>query len=210
MGRMAKVVALKEEGTHPPGEGMLAGFARIRGVRSSADVALVAQDHPDVVLIDAGMPTLEARDIVQALQYKLSHAVIMLVDFEQSPGRLRRQLGELATVVSPRRAVILDIARIARILGTSQEALSRILNVSARTAHRWMNGTHPRPKPELERLTHLVSLLLETLPGEDAIRSYLNHPNPSFGGDAPMSLLLRGEFDRVEADLQALREGVYV
>ncbi len=206
----SKVVALKEEGTHPPGEGMLARFARIRTVKSSADAHLAAMDHPDVVLIDISMPTLEAQDIVEALREKLSRAVIMLVDFEQPPGRLRRQLSDLATAVAPRRPVKLDIPRIGRILGTSQEALSRILNVSTKTAHRWMRGTRPRPKPELEKLFHLISLLLESLPSDDSIRGYLNHPNPSLSGETPMSVLIRGEFDRVEADIQALREGVYV
>ncbi len=210
MSGISKVVALKEEGTHPPGEGMLARFARIRSIKSGADACLVAEDHPDLVLIDICMPTLEAQDIIEALREKLSHAVIVLIDFEQPPGRLRRQLSNVATVVAPRLTVKLDIPRISRILGTSQEALSRILNVSTKTAHRWMNGTRPRPKPELERLSHYVSLLLESLPSEDSIRSYLNHPNPSLNGDAPMNLLVRAEFDRVEADLQALREGVYV
>jgi len=62
----------------------------------------------------------------------------------------------------------------------------------------------------LERLSHVVSLLLETLPNEDAIRSYLNHPNRSFHGDTPMNLLVRGEFDRVVGDIEAMREGVCV
>ncbi len=154
------------------------------------------------------MPTLEAQDVIDALRHERSEAVVMLVDFKQSPGRLRRQLDRLATAVVPPSAMNLDIPRIARILRTSQEGLSRILNVSTKTTHRWMKGTRPRPKPELERLSRIVSLLLESLPTEDAIRSYLNHP--SFNGDAPMSVLVRGEFDRVAADIEALREGVYV
>lgn len=210
MSRMAKVVAVKKEGTHPPTEGILARFARIRPVKSGADASLLAKEQPEVVLIDIRMPTLEAQEILQALRSKLANAVILLLDFEQSPGRLRRQLVHLATAVAPHRAARLNIPRIARLLGTSQEALSRILNVSTKTAHRWMKGTRPRPKPELERLSQIVSLLLESLPSEEAVRDYLNHPNPSFKGDTPVSLLARGEFDRVDGDIQALREGVYV
>ena len=210
MAHISKVVAVKEEGTHPPAEGMLARFARIQAVKSRADAFMVTKGHPDVVLIDICMPTLEAHDIVEALRGQLSHAVIIFVDLEQPPGRLRRQLSHLATLVGPHQGKTLDILRITRILQTSQEGLSRILNVSAKTAHRWMKGTRPRPKPELERLSQVVSLLLETLPNEDAIRSYLNHPNPSFDGDTPMNLLVRGEFDRVAADIEAVREGVYV
>jgi DNA-binding NarL/FixJ family response regulator len=203
-------VAVKKEGTHPPAEGILAGFARIRPVKSGADASLLAKEQPDVVLIDIRMATSEAQEILQALSKKLANAVILFLDFEQSPSRLRRQLVHLATAVVPHRAAHLDIPRLARLLGTSQEGLSRILNVSTKTAHRWMKGTRPRPKPELERLSQIVSLLLESLPNEGAIRDYLNHPNPSFKGDTPMSLLVRGEFERVDADIQALREGVYV
>jgi DNA-binding NarL/FixJ family response regulator len=210
MAAISKVIVLKEDGTHPPAEGILSGFARIQAVKSRDDALVVAKAHPEVVLIDIGMPTLQAHDIVEALRGQLSHAVIMLVDFEQSPARLRRQLSHLAMLVAPHHGGRLDIPRIARILHTSQEGLSRILNVSARTAHRWMKGTRPRPKPELERLSQVVSLLLQTLPNENAIRGYLNHRNPSFGGDTPMSLLVRGEFDRVAADIEAMREGVYV
>src|SRR2546430_6714203 len=43
MAGLSKVVAVKEEGTHPPTEGILARFAEIRGVRSSADALLVAK-----------------------------------------------------------------------------------------------------------------------------------------------------------------------
>lgn len=210
MSDRAKVVAVKEEGTHPPTEGILARFARIRPVKSGADALLLAKDQPDLVLIDIRMPTLESQEIVEALRNKLANAVILLLDFDQSPSKLRRQLTHLATTVTPHRTAHLGIPRIARLLGTSQEALSRILSVSTRTAHRWMKGTRPRPKPELARVSQIVSLLLESLPNEDAIRDYLNHPNPSFKGETPMSLLIRGEFDRVESDIQALREGVYV
>lgn len=210
MAAMSKVVALKEEGTHPPTEGLLARFAQIHAIKSPGDAFRVAKLHPDIVLVDIRMPTLEARDIVEALRDQGPPAVIMLVDFEQAPGKLRRQLRHLTTVVAPHHGGTLDIRRIARILPTSQEGLGRILNVSTKTAHRWMKGARPRPKRELEWLSQIISLLLETLPNEDAIRRYLTHPNPSFNGGTPMNLLLQGEFDRVAADIQAVQEGVYI
>jgi DNA-binding NarL/FixJ family response regulator len=203
-------VALKEEGTHPPTEGILARFAEVHGITSQADASVVVKKHPDIVLIDTGMPTLETESVVEAIKRQHSNAVIMLVDFTQPPSRLRRQLSQLATAVSSHPTRRLSLANMVRLLQVSQESLSRILNVSARTAHRWMKGTRPRPKPELKRLHELVSLLIEVLPNEDAIRSYLNHPNPSLDGQTPMNLLVRGEFDRVAADIQALREGVYL
>ena len=98
----------------------------------------------------------------------------------------------------------------ARLLGVSQESFARILNVSSRTAHRWLKGARPRPRAELNRLESIVSRLEETLPGPEAIRSYLNHPNPNLAGERPVDLLVRRDFDRVESDLRAIQEGVYL
>jgi hypothetical protein len=85
-----------------------------------------------------------------------------------------------------------------------------MLNVSARTAHRWLKGTRPRRTQELERLLEVVALLEQTLPSDNAVRSYLYHANQTLRGEKPIDLLIRGEFDRVAADLQAVQEGVYV
>jgi hypothetical protein len=56
----------------------------------------------------------------------------------------------------------------------------------------------------------LLELLIDTLNTERAIKEYLYHRNPSFEGAMPIILVKRREFDRVVADLLALREGVYV
>jgi DNA-binding NarL/FixJ family response regulator len=206
----SRVLTLKGEGTHPPGEAVLARFAEVRSIRSQADLAAIGGERADLVLVDTQMPALEGRAALEAVRAQYSDAVIMLVDFKQPPARLRRQLSLLASTVLPQSPRKPNIPAIVRTLRVSQEALGRILNVSGRTAHRWMKGTRPRPKPELERLTHIVMMLQETLPNADAIGSYLQHPNPSFNGDTPIHLLLRREFDRVEADLLAIREGVFI
>jgi uncharacterized protein (DUF2384 family) len=210
MASLPTVIALKQAGTTPPAEGVLERFARIQPIRSPKDAAPVVRQGPDLVLIDSRMPALKLRDLVQKIHAKSPKTVIMLLDFKQPPGALRHQLSQLATLVAPHRSKPLKIPRITRILNTSQEGLSRILNVSTKTAHRWMSGTRPRPKPELTRLSELMAQLLDTLPSDAAARDYLNHPNPSFNGETPVSLLTRGEFDRIEADLQALKEGVYL
>ena len=59
-------------------------------------------------------------------------------------------------------------------------------------------------------LLEVVALLEQALPNDDAIRSYLYHSNPTLQGEKPIDLLVRGDFDRVSADLQAVRDGVYV
>ena len=210
MASLPTVIALKEAGTTPPAEGLLARFARIQAIRSPEDAAPLAKQGPDLVLIDSRMPAPKLRDIVQKIREQSPKTVIMLIDFKQPPGALRHQLNQLATLVAPHRGKPLNISRMTRILDTSQEGLSRILHVSTKTAHRWMNGTRPRPKLELTRLSQLMTQLLDTVPSEDSARDYLNHPNPSFNGETPMTLLTRGEFDRIEADLLALKEGVYL
>jgi CheY-like chemotaxis protein len=206
----SRVLALKGEGTHPPSEGMLARFAEVHSIGSRADLQALGGVRADLVLVDMRMPVMEGRAAVEAVRAQYSDAMIILVDFKQPPAQLRRQLTLLAEAVSPLPSRMPNIPSIVRTLGVTQETLGRILDVSGRTAHRWMKGTRPRPKPELERLRRVVVMLQETLPNDVAIKNYLQHPNPSFGGDTPMTVLMRREFDRVEGDLQAVREGVFL
>ncbi len=141
---------------------------------------------------------------------RTDHPLVVLSDWTDEPHRLLGRLAQLRGVnkqTGSRKAGIREIARLA---GVSQETLGRILGVSARTTHRWLKGARARPTPELEKLRRLLSILKETLPTKDAIHSYLHHPHPNFGGKTPTDLLLRGEFERVEADLLAVQEGVYV
>ena|ERR1035438_5065867 len=83
-----------------------------------------------------------------------------------------------------------DTAEIARALGVSEEVVSRI------------PGGHDN------RLAEVISLLQRSLPHNLAL-DYLNHSNPNLSSEKPIALLLRGESDRVEADLLALLQGVY-
>ncbi len=206
-----KAVALKEEGTHPPGEGVLARFAQVRAIRSLQDVERVSEEGPDIVLVDLDMPHLAADAVLQKLRRSSCHTpVFVCLHFKTQPARFLKQLAGLTNMGAGRRPRSPNISHALRLLAVSQEALARSLNVSARTAHRWLKGTRPRPKPELDRLLEIVSLLEQTLPNAETIRSYLNHSNPSLSGEKPIDLVIRGEFDRVAADLQAVQEGVYV
>ena len=209
---MARILALKEEGTHPPVEGMLSKFAEIHGIRRPAGTGFLAGKRFDIVLIDASIPRVDSEKLIETFQNVEwpSRPAILLLDFKESPARLRRRLNELSKLGLPSEARPPDLRKVVQLLDVSQESLARILNVSSKTVQRWLKGTRPRHKPELERLQRVSSLLLETLNSEHAIRGYLNHPNPSLGGEMPITLLTRGEFDRVEGDLQAIREGVYV
>lgn len=209
---MANILALKEEGTCPPMEGMLSKFAEIRGIRSTKDAAALATKRFDILLIDTSMPDIEVQDLVEALQSNesRSRSAILLIDFSEPPSELRRHLDQLANLSLGAMSKPPGLKTTVRLLQVSQESLARMLHVSSRTVHRWLRKTLPRHNPELQRLQRIVELLIDTLNTERAIQQYLNHPNPSLGGEMPIALLTRGEFDRVEADLQSLREGVYV
>lgn len=205
-----RAVALKGEGTHPPSEGVLARFAEVRSIRSLRDLEKVKEERPDIVLMDLRMPHLDGKEAVEVLRQSRPAPVLVLFDSQMQPTILLKHLNSLGTLKATRHSRSPSLSQIVRLLGVSQEVLSRILNVSARTAHRWLKGTRPRRTRELNRLLEVAALLEQTLPNDDAIRSYLCHANPALQGEKPIDLLIRGEFDRVAADLHAVQEGVYV
>jgi transcriptional regulator with XRE-family HTH domain len=205
-----RAVALKEEGTHPPSEGILARFAEIRPIGSLRDLERVKEERPDIVLMDVRMPDVDGKEAVEVLRQSRLAPVLVLFDSKMQPTILLKHLNSLGTLKATRHGRPPSLSHIVRMLGVSQEVLSRILNVSARTAHRWLKGTRPRRTRELDRLLEIVALLERTFPNDEAIRSYLYHDNPTFRGEKPIDLLIRGDFDRVLGDLQAVQEGVYV
>src|SRR5437867_1276832 len=93
---MANILALKEQGTAPPLEGMLSKFAEVREIGSTKDAALLMQRPFDIVLVDTSMPRIEPQDLVQALQMteSTSRSAILLIDFNEPPSELRRHLGQ--------------------------------------------------------------------------------------------------------------------
>jgi CheY-like chemotaxis protein len=209
---MANVLALKEAGTSPPAQGMLSKFAEIHEIRSTKEVTALANRRFDILLIDTSMPRIEPQRLVQALRSTglRSRPVILLLDFNEPPAALRRRLDHLAKLDSRAVGKPLDLRTTVRLLRISQETLARMLHVSSRTAHRWLHKARPRRSPELQRLQRTADLLVNTLGTEHAIQQYLNQPNVSLDGQMPITFLTRGEFDRVDADLESIREGVYV
>lgn len=206
-----KAIALKEEGTHPPAEGILARFAEVFAIRSLRDVEKVEDERPDIILMDLDMPHLDGKEVLRVLSQSRPHtSVFVCLHFNTQPAKFLKQLAGLAGIRPTLRPRSSSLSHLVRLLGLSQEGLARMLNVSSRTAHRWLKGTRPRARPELDRLLEIVSLLEQNLPNGEAIRSYLCHPNPNLAGERPVDLMFRREFDRVTADLQALQEGVYV
>lgn len=203
-----KVIALKEEGSFPRAEGILARFAAVYAIRSAQDIGLVVQARPRVVLLDIAMAHIDANDVLRALrQYKIQPVV--LLNYSQQPSEVLNQIRQLADLRARPGSSSARIGHIARVLQLSQESLARVLDVSSKTVHRWLKGTKPKSSSELVQLSRLVSLLEDTFPTEGAIQNYLNRPNPSLSGERPLDLLMRGEYERIEADLNAIQEGVY-
>jgi len=156
------------------------------------------------------MPRVEGKDAVEVLRQSQPAPVVVLFDSKMQPTILLKHLNSLGTLKASRHRRPPSLSQVTRILGVSQELLSRILNVSARTAHRWLKGTRPRRTRELDSLLEIVVLLQQTLPNDEAIRSYLYHANPTLDGKKPIDALIERDFARVSADLQAVQEGVYV
>ena len=202
----ARIALLKEEGTYPPAEGLLSSFAEIVPLGSLRDVAKLADAGRDIVLVDISMPSFDATDILKALQAGRNRPLVVLFHSAEQPSRLLSRLRQLGRIGEARPR---SLKHALRVLGVSQEAMARILGVSSRTVHRWLKGARPRRNPRVENLLRLVAVLEDVLPTPEGILSYLHHPNPSFNSESPYQLLLRGDSERIEGNLQALAEGVY-
>jgi len=205
-----KAIALKEEGTRPPAEGVLRRFANVRIIRSLRDVQKVKEEKPDIVLMDLSMPHFSGQEVLKVLSQSHHIPVFICFDSKIQPTALLKHLTSLGSIRVKQRSRAAGLSEMIKLLGISQEVLGRMLNVSSRTVHRWLKSSHPKRNPELERLLGIVALLERTLPTTDAIHTYLYHANPGLGGIRPIDLLTRGDFDRVSSDLQAIQEGVYV
>lgn len=205
-----KVIALKEEGSSPHAEGVLAGYAEVHGIRSAADVRLLVRSKPRIVLLDLAMAYVDANDVLRVLREHKVQPVVLL-NYGQQPSEVLQQIRQLASLRVAPRVSPASLGHIARLLQLSQESLARVLHVSSKTVQRWLRGKRPRPRPrpELVQLARLTSMLEDTFPTQEAVQNYLNRPNPALSGEKPLALLLRGEYERLEADLQAIQEGVY-
>lgn len=206
----AKVVVVKQAGSHPPTEGVLAEFADIYEFNTMDDVNAIANMGTEVILLDVNMPALDPNKILDLLRERPHNlSLVMLYDSEEAPTKILASLRRLGAL-QKKRGRPPTIRHIINTIGIAQERLGRILNVSSRTINRWLSKTsQPKMTPELDKLLQIVAALEKTLPDRASIRRYLNYPNPNLKDEKPIDLLLRGEFVQVEDDLEAIQEGVY-
>lgn len=206
----SKILLVKEDGTHPPSEGILARFARTHTVRSMRDLAELENTDSDIVFVLGTMPRDKSQKLLESLSQARHKPLILWIAPQQQPRQLLEQLKRLGALRTQKKTSRFSLARAIQLLGISQEALARILGVSARTAHRWLRGARPRSRPQLQKLESLIGSLEQTLDTPHAIRSYLHSSNPGLEGQKPIDFLFHGDFARVEDSLLAIREGVYV
>lgn len=205
----SKILLVKEDGTHPPSEGVLARFARTHTLRSMRDLAELENTDSDIVFVLGTMPSDKTQKLLESLSHARRKPLILWIAPQQQPRELLQQLSRLGALRTSK-ASRFSLGRAIQLLGISQEALARILGVSARTIHRWSKGARPRPSSQLQNLESLIGSLEQTLDVPQAIRTYLHSSNPGLEGEKPIDLLFRGDFARVEDSLLAIREGVYV
>lgn len=108
------------------------------------------------------------------------------------------------------RKPVLSVQAIRRGLGISQEAMSQLLRVSAKTVSRWEKEQgKPRSPEQLARLAKLkeISELGQAVYTPEGLREFLSVPLPVFTGRTGFELLHFGEYEPVIAALAADFEG---
>jgi transcriptional regulator with XRE-family HTH domain len=95
-------------------------------------------------------------------------------------------------------------------LGFTLREIARALGSDERTVRRWAADPGSRPQVRharrLDDLRHLVVLLQDTLPGEQAAR-WLRARNRRLAGERPLDLLAADQYDRVLAAAEAYVDG---
>jgi transcriptional regulator with XRE-family HTH domain len=103
-----------------------------------------------------------------------------------------------------------EVQAIRRGLGISQEAMSQLLRVSAKTVSRWEKAqSQPRAPEQLARLAKLKEIreLGQAVYTPEGLRAFLAVPLPVFVGRTGFEVLHLGEYAPVLAALAADVEG---
>jgi uncharacterized protein (DUF2384 family) len=117
-------------------------------------------------------------------------------------------------VASPRTdtTTVRTLDRVQAELGLSDPELAAALGVSADVLRRWRSAAAApgaEPSRRLRQLATVAAHLSETFAAPGGSR-WLRSENRYLGGQRPIDALRVGEFDRVEAALEALDSGIFV
>jgi uncharacterized protein (DUF2384 family) len=94
----------------------------------------------------------------------------------------------------------------------SHDDVARMVGTSPRSVYRWASGvTGPRARgrDRLLEVAAVVNELAHSLSPE-AAHLWLHAPNPFLDFDRPLDVLARGDYRRVLAAIEAIRDGVFV
>ncbi len=105
---------------------------------------------------------------------------------------------------------ILNPLTIRQQLHLSQERMSHLLGISAKTLWRWENtdaSPSNQTKPHLAKLKQ-IAFLAEKVYTPEGITEFISTPLEEFGGHTAYEIMSLGEYDRVIAALAADYEGL--
>ena len=94
----------------------------------------------------------------------------------------------------------------------SHEDVAKIVGTSPRSVSRWASGSagpRARTRDRLLEVAAVVTELSRSL-SPDAAHVWLHAPNPFLDFDRPVDLLAEGNYRRVLAAIEAIRDGVFV
>jgi transcriptional regulator with XRE-family HTH domain len=97
------------------------------------------------------------------------------------------------------RSTSLDVAELRSRYGLSREKFSRLSGFSVRGLANWEAGVQKPGEQARMRLTELDRLqrALTRVVGLEALRDWLDAPNPAFEGLKPLEVIERGQVDRL-------------
>ena len=97
-----------------------------------------------------------------------------------------------------------------RSVGLNRETFAGLANFSERTLATYeKHKTLPKLiRPQVNEGLRLVQALLEIIPASE-LRTWLNQPNPGFGGQKPWALIQKGERDVIWEMIHQTRQGAF-